>query len=176
MRHVVAIIVLFSLTSCLDYVSKGWNRYQEETGGPEGLVELVGDNAVKGEKLARWRYAAEGGDAEAQYQMGKAHCCGKRPYYNTYRALKWYCKAAKQGQRDAMMEVGKIYVNAHEEEGSVIPRDKALAYTYFIKSVEHGSEKAKEWRDKTLGDISLSERKKAKKLLNEWPDIQCQIH
>ena len=47
-----------------------------------------------------WRAAAERGDAEAQYRLGQAYCCGKG-YYSTAEALKWWCKATAQGHEQA---------------------------------------------------------------------------
>lgn len=176
MRILLTISLLFTLTSCIDYAIKGAKRYNEETGGADGVVKLVGDNVVKAEKISRWTYAANGGDAEAQYELGKAFCCGKRPYYNTYDALKWFCRAAKQGQRDAMYEIAKIYDNYYKEEGSIIPRDEIIAYVYYIKSVEHGNDAAKWPRDRKMNKLSADQRQKAQSMLNKWPDVQCEIH
>lgn len=176
MKNLLAFLLVISLTACLDLGLKTFRRAESEVGGVDGVVKVTGDNIMKAEEAARWGYAANGGDAEAQYNMGKAFCCGKRPYYNTYDALKWFCLAAKQGQRDAMYEIGKIYDDAHKEEGSVIPRDEVLAYVYYKKSVEHGNDSAIKSMNNKFLDLNKREREKATKILDEWPEIQCEVH
>ncbi len=45
--------------------------------------------------------AALKGDAQAQYELGNSYCCGNGGFFNTEEAVKWWCKAARQGHRKA---------------------------------------------------------------------------
>lgn len=51
---------------------------------------------------------AEGGDSAAQYELGKSYCC-MGVGFDTQTATEWLCKAARQGNADAMYELGRIY-------------------------------------------------------------------
>lgn len=49
-----------------------------------------------------WQAKAEAGDPEAQYQLGNAYCCGNSDgFFDTEKAIEWWCKAAKQGHLKA---------------------------------------------------------------------------
>ena len=51
---------------------------------------------------------AEAGDSSAQYELGKSYCC-MGVGFDTQTATEWLCKAARQGNADAMYELGRIY-------------------------------------------------------------------
>lgn len=51
---------------------------------------------------------AEAGDSAAQYELGKSYCCMGLGF-DTQTATEWLCKAARQGNADAMYELGRIY-------------------------------------------------------------------
>ena len=56
--------------------------------------------------------AAQAGNAEAELKVGNALCCSvsaDQPFYNTQRATEFLCRAAIQGNRDAMFRLGRIY-------------------------------------------------------------------
>ncbi len=180
-RYIVPIFLLVLLSGCVDFAMGVFNHVEKKTGGFDKAVETTGDNIIKAEEIARWTYAANGGDAEAQYRMGKAFCCGPRPYYNTYDALRWFCKSAKQGQRDALFEVGKIYSHVYDtkeqpDEGSLIPNDNLVSYVYFSKSAEHGNDVAVKYQNSKYAILTDLQKKKAQEMLDKWPDIQCEIH
>jgi hypothetical protein len=52
--------------------------------------------------------------------------------------VKWYLKAAEQGNVDAQFNLGGIY-----QEGIVVPQDYPQALNWYIKAAEQGHEKAK---------------------------------
>jgi TPR repeat protein len=63
------------------------------------------DNA---ERL-RLRGLAENGDKDSQYQLGNAYCCGTGGgFWDTAEAVKWWCKAALQGQKDAQAAISRV--------------------------------------------------------------------
>ena len=49
----------------------------------------------------QWQQKAKAGDAEAQYRLGKAYCCGDQGFFDTEQAVIWWCKAARQGHSKA---------------------------------------------------------------------------
>ena len=56
---------------------------------------------------------------------------------NREEALKWYLKAAEQGNATAMFNVGNCY--AH---GYGIEQDDKQAEEWYLKAVRHGNKKA----------------------------------
>ncbi len=118
---------------------------------------------------------ALGGDAEAQYHLGKLYCCGETPEFDNVEALRWWCKSAKGGQRDAMYEVGKLYETSHKYKGSIIPRNNVFAYTYYKKSYDNGNDKAQESMDRVYKELSKDDKDNATYLLEQWPVIGCEV-
>jgi len=54
-------------------------------------------------EAVKWfRKAAEQGNADAQYALGRAYHEGQGVDYNYTEAVKWLKKAAEQGQSDAI--------------------------------------------------------------------------
>jgi TPR repeat protein len=67
-----------------------------------GPAQSSFDNA---ERL-RLRKLAENGDKDSQYQLGNSYCCGTEGgFWDTAEAVKWWCRAASQGQNDAAAAV-----------------------------------------------------------------------
>ena len=66
-------------------------------------------NGLKGAILARWREAAELGDAEAQYNLSMAYANGVGVPQDSAEAVKWWRKAAYQGVADAQFNLGVMY-------------------------------------------------------------------
>ncbi|NDF12515.1 MAG: sel1 repeat family protein [Proteobacteria bacterium] len=145
-----------------------------------GCVEMAFDAAhwtkEKSEKLydkAYWQSKAEAGDAEGQYRMGQYYCCGPRPKYDELQALNWFCKAARQNQRDALYQVGKMYEFANKTEASIIPKDDVMAYVFYSKAVENDKIGAAGARDRVAATLSDEEKIKANTLLDRWPNVGC---
>ena len=62
---------------------------------------------------------AEGGDAEAQTDLGACYYEGKGVTQDYKEAVKWYTKAAEQGEASAQRLLGWCYAN-----GSGIAKDE----------------------------------------------------
>ena len=97
------------------------------------------------EGIKQYREAAEQGDAEAQFQLGREYCwvyysCEKSnssaPLDKAEGAM-WFRKAAEQGHAEAMQELGRAY-----QYGYGVPEDKAEAVEWFRKAAEQGCAKA----------------------------------
>ena len=53
------------------------------------------------DKTEQWRKAAERGDAEAQYWLGRCYYFGEGVAWDRAEAVKWFRKAAEQGDASA---------------------------------------------------------------------------
>ena len=51
---------------------------------------------------------ATSGDAEAQFELGKAYECGRDVVVNLWESVKWYRLAAKQGNKDAELAIKRL--------------------------------------------------------------------
>jgi len=77
---------------------------------------------------------AEQGDAEAQYEVGRAYDLGNGVVKNEQEAFKWYRKAAEQGHRTAESTLGALYAS-----GKGVTKDLHLSFYWTRKAAEHGS-------------------------------------
>jgi TPR repeat protein len=62
--------------------------------------------------IARYQNAADEGNAEAQYNVGAAHCCriGKTDIaHDNQKATEYLCRSAKQNYSKAQYVLGRIY-------------------------------------------------------------------
>jgi len=143
-----------------------------------GCVEALYDTAdfIGGiGKKETWKTLALEGDAEAQFKVGELYCCGERPKFDNVKALYWWCQAAKQGQRDALYNVGKMYDDAALYKGNVIPKDDVMAYTYYSLAAEHGSPEGLKNRDEIKPILNEDQIDEADELIESWPDIKCEV-
>ena len=74
---------------------------------------------------------AEAGDAEAQFQLGRAYEEGNSIPQDDQLAVKWYKKSAEQGNAKAENSMGIMY-----SIGRGVPRDKQEAAQWFLKATE----------------------------------------
>jgi len=65
---------------------------------------------------------------------------------NHTEALKWFYKAAEQGNADAQYYIGAMYA-----VGVDVPKDRAEASKWFRKAAEQGHENAKWFLEKLPG-------------------------
>ncbi|MHC8509520.1 MAG: tetratricopeptide repeat protein [Rhodospirillales bacterium] len=84
------------------------------------------------------REAAKGGDANAQYHLGRMHLQGYGVTKSVEAAVKWWRAAAEQGHAGAQYELGVLY--AEGAEG--VPKDSAEAVKWFRAAAEQGHEEA----------------------------------
>ncbi len=76
--------------------------------GCVGAAMSASTLAVKSGPRQELQPLAESGDSAAQYELGKSYCC-MGVGFDTQTATEWLCKAARQGNADAMYELGRIY-------------------------------------------------------------------
>ncbi len=68
--------------------------------------------------------AANAGDANAQYLVGKSYCCSvegvDNGFYNTQTATQYLCMAARQGHGEAAFMLGEIHSGKRSHGGGVL--------------------------------------------------------
>ena len=82
------------------------------------------------------RQAADQGDAEAQYQMGRMIAYG---YGGGEAAARWFRLAAEQGHLAGLYWLGLMY-----EEGTGVPQDTREAMRWFRLAAEQGYSEAQQ--------------------------------
>ena len=76
---------------------------------------------------------AEAGDAEAQFQLGRAYEDGESVEQSDELAVHWYRKSAEQGNARAENSLGVMYSRGHG-----VPRDKEEAFRWYRKAAKQG--------------------------------------
>lgn len=90
-----------------------------------------------GTALQWYLKAAELGDAEAMFQVGKAYYFGDGVEQNYNTAMEWYQKAADKGYPGALVWVGYLY-----DTGCGVPQDYETALEWYQKAAEAGNASA----------------------------------
>ena len=123
------------------------------------------------EAVAMWQPLAEGGDADAQYNLAQAYRIGRGTQPNAVESRKWFELAAKQGQVDAQTALGLLLIQTADRaealqwlklaaeqneprallvygaalyKGDGVPRDATLGYDYVSKAAGLGLKPAKD--------------------------------
>lgn len=118
--------------------------------------------------------AARTGDKEAQFQLGKAYCCGYGPGKDTHVALSWLCKAAKQEHPGAQYEMGRYYgLRTDTHYGSNQAQDRIYAYMWYSLAAVGDWPLAAAERDALANDMTKGELKEAQSHLRDWRTLGC---
>ena len=131
--------------------------------GEEKSVEA---ELIETEKTIQER--AEAGDAEAQSNLGVMYEKGEGVPKDYVEAVKWYRKAAEQGDAYGQKQLVKWYRKAAEQgvaiaqvnlgwmydNGEGVPKDSSEATKWYRKAAKQGNADAKEWLKKNAKDKS----------------------
>ena len=90
------------------------------------------------EAITWYRWAADGGNAEAQYALGLFDYLGAAKERDSVQAIKWFELAAKGGNRNAQYNLGKIY-----SAGDGVPADMFEAYKWFYLATSSAHDEAR---------------------------------
>lgn len=140
--------------------------------------------ALKSVPRSELRSNAEAGDAIAQYKLGKSYCC-MGPGFDTNTATHWYCQSAKQGNSDAMYELGRVYsgdVSRTPAPGQKLRRHllpkrspaHAYLWLYRASSLEHSG--AQEKLTKLSARINTEHLATAQQFVNDWSNVDCEYN
>jgi len=111
------------------------------------------------EKLEKLKKAAEQGDADAQYELGRAYMQGW--YFlpkDFVKANELFSKVAEHGDANVQYKLGLAYM-----DGNGVPRDYSKANELINKAAEQGNEQAKNYLQKQEEERKERERREAMK-------------
>jgi len=150
-------------------------------------VAVEGANAAKSKAvISNNLEAAQAGDAEAQFKVGKAYCCSLNEgeaIYDTPTSVRWLCSSAKQGYGPAMIELGKIYSGdlvdgirlaaraAHAVKGS--STNLPVAWAWFINASKHEQADGEELAGEVLEEMDEAQSADARALYPLGLDVPC---
>ncbi len=102
-------------------------------GGPleEGLRAFQAGDYPRA--LGLWEPLAQGGNADAQYNLGLLHANGWGVQKDLRAARGWYAEAARQGQADAQYNLGLMYA-----EGLSVFRSDRAAVQWWERAAAQG--------------------------------------
>ncbi|HEU0277885.1 MAG TPA: hypothetical protein VFQ95_08705 [Rhodanobacteraceae bacterium] len=101
------------------------------------VAHPVNATVVQPEDTARLRTLAQQGDAQAEYQLGRAYATGRGVTLNDTTAAAWYAKASARGNAAAQAELGWAYYI-----GAGVPRSAASAHHWLALAAAHGDAQA----------------------------------
>ena len=81
--------------------------------------------------------SGRGGHATSQSNLGVLYAAGKVVEKDMTEAVKWFEKAALQGQPTAQFNLAQAY-----HDGTAIPQDLVEAYKWYTLAAQHGDQDA----------------------------------
>jgi TPR repeat protein len=141
--------------------------------------------------VAIWRPLAEGGNADAQFNLGQAYRLGRGTTVNLGAAQTWLGRAAGKGHVDAQTTLGLLLFDSGDREGGLrwlrsaaekadpramlvygtalfngdgVKRDPILAYAYVSRAAAQGLAPAKSTLAEMNKAMPLAQRKQGVKL------------
>lgn len=147
-----------------------------------GAAVNTGTYAVKSASRDELRPLAESGDADAQYELGQSYCC-MGPGFDTQTATEWLCRAAKQEDARAMVELGRIYLGDVSRTAApgqkllqaVSAREaRAIAYVWLSRASISGHENAADRLARLSTRMTPDDLRLAQSLDERWPDVPCE--
>ena len=82
------------------------------------------------------------------------YCDGQGVVKDLKEAMRWFRKAANQGEATAQVRLGYMYAN-----GRGVVQDRVMAYIWFSAATANGHRSAKNDRNKALARLNAPERK-----------------
>ena len=169
-KCVVALIVAGAVAGCAGMALEGAN--------------IAKDKAEAEANMA----AAQAGNAEAQYKVGKSLCCaideGGPSFYNTEEAVAWLCKSAAQNYAPAALKLGDIYsgnlvsgfrVMRRAAEKVIQPRTNLpVAYAWLHRSSALGNADAAEPAAKVWQKMTPAQQSQATALSSGKAPLACE--
>ena len=86
--------------------------------------------------------------AKVQNNLGMMYYHGEGIKQNDAEALRWFTKAAEQGDAEAQTNLGVMYL-----KGEGVKQDDAEALRWFTKAAEQGDAEAQYWVDRVIKEM-----------------------
>ena len=104
---------------------------------------------------------AQAGNADAQYALGMSYCCGNGPGLDTQQAVRWLCRAALQGHKDAAFALAQYYAVRPKSKPFMAVDTHDYAYLWYTVANEHGHPLALAYRTALADDMPASAIRRA---------------
>lgn len=141
------------------------------------LLGLAGDNSLlvpatsrcmldtppewREQAVAQCRQLAEGGDLDAQYEMGE-YLYNRQPTPDFAQALRWYERASLRGHAMAQWRLGVMFW-----QGEGVRANTAQAYILLKMAAVNGAEEAIDSADQLTEQMNRDELARANRVLGE---------
>ena len=112
--------------------------------------------------LAQCRQLAEGGDGQAQYELGEFFYDGQRHPQDLAQAVHWYEQASLQGHAQAQLRLGTLFWH-----GEGVPANNVQAYIVLKMAAVNGSEEAMDSADEVAEQMTREQLEHANRVLGE---------
>jgi TPR repeat protein len=122
----------------------------------------VVDAAAEPRSPADPRSGAESGDADAQFELGRAYSTGHGVKLDMEEAARWYLAAAEQGHAMAAYSLGFAYWRSRG-----VDNDLVQAYRWFSVAADQDVGDAADWVRKIEAKLNDSQREAAERFLAE---------
>jgi len=139
-----------------------------------GMAYKYGDVVPQNhaQSLHWFEQAAQQGDADAQFNLGRIYGKATGSVYGKQRAVPrddvtaafWYRKAAEQNYAPAQLNLGQMYA----EGGLSFPRDLAQAYFWTQLSAVDGDQAVAAQLASYLSEMRPADKGRAQQLAAEW--------
>src|SRR5919107_1283661 len=116
--------------------------------------------------VAIWRPLAEGGDADAQFNLGQAYRLGRGVTINLSAAKTWFERAATSGHLDAQTTLGLLLFY----NGDGVTQDRLLGYAFVSRAAAQGLSPAKDTLEQLDELMPAADRQKALALARSIPN------
>lgn len=169
LKIIIALVALSSLLSgCLTAISTtAYGSY----------------NAIK---RGQYLEAANKHDPEAQYRIGESYCCGSNHLFNNREALRWLCRAARQGHVLAQRKIGDIYRSdkgldflteyiKEKDHPNRLPQDDAVAFAWYSRAALQGDFEARRGAEAVLDLMERDDVMRSYEILENFPNMQCDL-
>jgi hypothetical protein len=115
------------------------------------------------EALDLYRKAAEQGNAQAQYNVGRMYYSGECMGQSLSEAARWLKMAAERGFSDAQQLYGRMYFN-----GEGVARDNVAACMWMILAASRGNAQAKNLLKLMSAQLTQEELSMAREKAGSW--------
>jgi hypothetical protein len=122
---------------------------------PLGLVVLVLCAGLRADSFKETVAKAEGGNADAQYQLGNMYERGTGVERSIESALEWYKQAATHGHSQSMQRLAVLYYNG-DALGNTIKADPEQAWFWFTFAAIYGQTQASADATRVAGELRKS--------------------
>ena len=116
-----------------DYLASNTNKKANSSKGSTIVSKPSEKLTAQSSNIKDLTEAAEQGDAESQFRLGRRHETGNGVTQDYVQAVNWYRKAAEQGHSNAQYNLGVCY-----EKGQGVTKDYVQAVNWYRKAAEQG--------------------------------------